>query len=79
MSADVKRIQDALDALSEHYDTVQIFATRHEAGSLDGTLNFQRGVGNWYARRGQVADWLEFGREDICVQARKMAEGEGGK
>jgi hypothetical protein len=41
----------------EHFDTVQIFATRH-VDSETGTVGAQHGEGNWYARRGQVAEWL---------------------
>jgi hypothetical protein len=55
---DMKRIQDALDSLSEHYDSVHIFATRHEAETEKGTVSVQKGFGNWFARFGQVREWL---------------------
>jgi hypothetical protein len=55
---DLKRVQAALNTLGEHFDTVQILATRHEPGQEDGTVHVELGVGNWFARRGQVADWL---------------------
>lgn len=55
---DMKRIQAALDLLSEHFDTVQVFCTRHEAGRLEGTVTADMGTGNWYARYGQVRAWL---------------------
>lgn len=55
---DVVKCRDAARALAEHFDSVQIFATRHEAGELASTLNVDVGVGNWFARYGQVASWL---------------------
>lgn len=41
--------------LAEHFDSVQVFATRK---SEDGTVNAQWGEGNWFARFGQVRAWL---------------------
>lgn len=55
---DEKRIAEAMNTLSEHFDTVQIFVTRHEPGALDGTIAACRGVGNWYARIGYVKEWI---------------------
>lgn len=56
---DFKRLKKLCEALGEHFDTVQVFATRHdpEAG---GTVHMNCGVGNWFARRGQVMEWLEM-------------------
>lgn len=54
---DMARVQKALDLLSEHFDTVQIFVTRHEDG---GTRAANLGSGNWYARYG----WREENEED---------------
>lgn len=55
---DMGRIQAALDLLSEHFDTVMVFATRHEPTTQDGTISAHRGVGNWFARYGQIKMWL---------------------
>lgn len=62
MSDDEKRIQDALDVLSEHFDAVHVFAIRHETASegADGTagdvaLSFGRG--SYYARCGLIREW----------------------
>ena len=57
--ADLKLVEDAANALGEHFETVQIFTTRHESGTLDGTSNVNIGVGNWFARYGQVIDWIK--------------------
>ena len=54
-------------ALSEHTDTVQIFVTTQQEGK---TSAYCYGVGNHFARKAQVEDWLDL----------QMAEryGEGG-
>jgi len=55
---DMARVQSAIDALGEHFDTVQILTTRHEEGSDGGTVNVSLGSGNWFARYGQCREWL---------------------
>jgi hypothetical protein len=55
---DMKRVQAAIDMLGEHFDTVQIFTTRHEEGGEGGTVNVSLGAGNFYARYGQCSEWL---------------------
>jgi hypothetical protein len=56
--ADLDRLKEACQKLGEHYDSVHIFATRHESGALNGTVNAQWGQGNWFARYGQIQAWL---------------------
>jgi len=41
----------------EHFDTVQIFATRH-LPDRNETTALDCGDGNYYARFGQVEQWL---------------------
>jgi hypothetical protein len=64
---DLDRVKKACSELGEHFDTVQIFVTRHEP-SEGGTVNVQWGEGNWFARYGQVKSWTisedEAFRED---------------
>jgi len=43
--------------LGEHFDTVQIFVTRHR-GEDTTTAAYEHGVGNFLARYGQVVEWL---------------------
>lgn len=66
---DQRRIQAALDALGEHFDSVMIFTTRHES-SEDGTTAIAKGVGNWYARYGQVVEWVN--REEAVSRAEVL-------
>lgn len=53
-----KQLDDAIDRLGEHFDSVQVFVTRN-MGEKDGqTISLARGNGNWFARYGQVVTWL---------------------
>lgn len=70
-SPDVKRIDECLAHLGEHFDSVMIFATRNESGESDGTIRVQKGVGNWYARYGQVRQWIVRVDEDERDNARR--------
>lgn len=61
---DRKRIDDALKTLSEHFDSVHIFVTRHE-GSLDGSIAANVSSGNYYARYGQIREWVLMNEETM--------------
>ena len=54
---DIDRVRRAAVLLMEHFDTVQIFATRHVDDDT-GTVSVQWGGGNWFARRGQIGEWV---------------------
>jgi hypothetical protein len=49
-------LRQVASRLAEHYDTVQIFCTRHEPTEA-GTVAVSFGYGNSYARLGQVREW----------------------
>lgn len=78
--ADLKLLDEHVDKLMEHFDSVQIFATRqHSAVTGDSdknTMSCESGGGNFYARMGQVREWLI--RQDTYVEehARKSQNGE---
>lgn len=59
-SHDEKIVNAAVADLLRHFDTVQIFVTRQEPGNA-GTVGFSDGLGNWYARMGQVRQWVDNG------------------
>lgn len=75
---DLARMRQAVSALREFFDTVQIFATQvreqGEEGGQEGggTLKFNAGGGNWYARYGQVRDWINC--EEANARAQAMEE-----
>lgn len=71
---DLARVKAACEDLIEHFDTVMIFTTRHESGELDGTVNVRYGLGNWFARKGQIEDWLLKEDEQTREQVRKDHE-----
>jgi len=54
---DVKMINKHLDTLIEHFDSVQIFATRQSSHN-DGTVHINIGRGNYFARYGQIKEWI---------------------
>lgn len=64
---DWNRIEKACVALGEYFDSVHIFATRHEEGVEGGTVAISFGSGNWFARRGQIRDW-SIKKDEIARQ-----------
>ena len=71
---EMARLDAALQTLSEHFDTCHIFCTRHESGELDGTLHLSKGTGNWYARLGQIHEWLIAEMEATRLKVRREGE-----
>ena len=58
--------------LSEHFDSVQIFASRYQPNDGEGTtLTMDSGVGNWHTRYGQVREWLIKADEQGRIDERK--------
>ena len=55
---DLELLEAVIKTLIENsdFDTVQIFATKHHGG--DNTDSIASGTGNFYARKGQVSQWL---------------------
>ena len=73
-SPDTERVKNAVAALAEHFDTVQIFATRYDGGEGNGTRRWQHGRGNWFARYGQVHEWLEREKETTRLDVKQQQE-----
>jgi hypothetical protein len=57
-ASDKSVIDKCLGELMRHFDTAQVFVTRQEGPD---TVAASRGLGNWYARVGQVQEWLDNG------------------
>lgn len=69
MNDDVmKRVKEAGQTLIEHCDSVQIFVTGTEGGE---TESYVFGLGNWWARIGQIRDWTVFQDGARTEQARQ--------
>lgn len=73
-SDDRERVRKALDDLGEHFDAVHIFASRHESGSLHGTVFVNMGTGNWFTRYGHVREWVIYEEEATRVDARNKQD-----
>ena len=56
--SDVQQVMQHAKALGEYFDAVHIFCTRDEPATENGTVFVDAGCGNWYARYGQVKDWI---------------------
>ncbi len=60
-------------SLMECFENVQIFATRHnpDGDSGGGTIAVNWGLGNWYARFGQVREWMIQEQARAAEQVRR--------
>jgi hypothetical protein len=67
---EISMVKKHASELGEHFDTVQIFCTRHESGTEDGTVTIKMGTGNWFARYGQVVEWVKKQDERSCINER---------
>lgn len=65
---DIAMLRRAAAVLAENFDTVQIFCSRHLGD--DGTVGVKYGTGNWFARIGQVKEWVNG--EDSAVEAQQF-------
>lgn len=65
----VAMLDKHVNALQEHFEHVHIFVGRNESDK-DATRSVNRGGGNWYARFGQISEWLVYEKERIRVCAR---------
>lgn len=58
---DIKLLKAAAKSLGEHFDNVQIFANRCD-DRADCTRHVHSGYGNYFARYGQVEQWVDAQR-----------------
>lgn len=66
----VRWLDQKLAEIAERFDSVQIFTTiLHDDG--EATRTFARGSGNWCARYGQVAQWIEYQKGVAREEGRK--------
>jgi hypothetical protein len=63
--ADMALIKSHVSVLAEHFDSVQVFCTRHDNQNLKGTINVHYGSGDWFARYGHVSAWLKSEEKDM--------------
>lgn len=65
-------VRQHIDQLAEHFDTVQVFVTRVTQGG-EYTVRIDTGTGNWFARYGQIRQWVEMEDEEARHIARRVA------
>lgn len=72
---DSELIENALNTLGEHFDSITIFANKHEG---KGTEYLADGRGNWYGRIGQIREWLlkEDHKSRLEVECNTMEDDE---
>lgn len=66
-------VEQALASISEYCDTVHVFVTRYN-GATGNTVHYSTGTGNWFARSGQIKDWLIKEDERTRKYARKYLD-----
>jgi hypothetical protein len=71
---DLILLRKACSTLIEHFDTVQIFVTRHEPTENHGTVNIHIGRGNWFARYGHIKEWILLEEETARMKAHRDDE-----
>lgn len=64
-------VQGHMAALSEHFEAVQIFASRCDG---EKTESIHVGAGNWYARMGMVQDFMV--KENAIARREAIAQSE---
>ncbi len=52
------KLKKCCEELYPHFDSVKIFATKHENNEV-GTTNMNYGVGNFFASYGQIKLWIK--------------------
>lgn len=70
---DLARIKKACSELSEHFDSVRIFATRYEGGDR-GTQSWNWGEGNFWASYGRIRMWVLKEEEGEKTRTRLAVE-----
>lgn len=70
---DMSIIKSHVAQISEHFETVQIIATRHDA-EHGGTVMASWGEGNWYGRFGSIKGWITQQEEQTRIDQRSGDE-----
>lgn len=71
LDQDAERVDAAVKALGEHFDTVHIFVTKYNADDKDTTA-VSKGCGNIYAREGFIREWMTRQDEEAREKAREQ-------
>ncbi len=76
------RVKKAALDLGEYADSVQIFISVN-AGETSSTISYEFGTGSFYARYGQIAEWMtmqeQFQRNEAIRRDAKRDDEDGDK
>ena len=72
---DMLVIQKHVALLTEHFDTVHVFVTKHVNNS-EGTVQLNHGSGNYFARYGQIVVWSDDAHDQLMEAARGLPDTE---
>lgn len=67
----LKMIEQHVESLGEFFDSVQIFCSQRDPDGKQETQTFATGCGNWFARYGQIREWVIRAEESSREQARR--------
>ncbi len=73
---DRSMIQQHVNALAEHWESVHIFCSRHD-GAKEQSRCINLHSGSWFTRYGQIREWVEYEEERIRIQARESLKSDG--
>ena len=76
LNPDLQMLRKACETLGEHFDTVHIFAGRHDPAEAGGTVTCRWGSGNWYARYGQIKEWVICQEQQFRNSTKPTQDGE---
>jgi predicted CoA-binding protein len=69
-------IQSLIESITDRFDTIQVFTTSHNRETGETTY-IGMGTGNFYARIGQIKEWLQLQKDIINQKAKQIAEADG--
>lgn len=67
---EVEQLEKVLGSLGEQWENIQVFLNRTDPNG-HGTQKLIMGRGNFYARKGQVRDWLDGDDESTREESRR--------
>jgi hypothetical protein len=68
-------IQSLIESIEDRFNTIQVFTTSHDPATGETTY-IGMGTGNFYARIGQIDEWLRMQKEIVSEKAKQIAGSE---
>lgn len=61
------KVEKMCKELYPFVDAIHVFFTKHENNEV-GTSRYDFGLGNWYARYGQIREWVETANTPVSKE-----------